>query len=101
MSAELASRSWKARSASRERGDNHETISHLLCDQILDLDAVARFDDLGDPLPVAVQVIALVAEDADRSGFLDQRRQFVEFFLGLRCLQMRRIDSVQRVELAA
>jgi PhzF family phenazine biosynthesis protein len=69
--------------------------------QIFDLHPVAVFDDLGDPLPMAVQMIALVAEDTDRSGFLHQRRQFVEFFFGLRRLQMLRIDLVQRLELAA
>ena len=41
---------------------------------------------------MAMLVIALVAENADRPGFLDQRRQLVEFFLGLRRLQVRRID---------
>ena len=75
--------------------------SHLRRDQILDLDAVAVFDDLGDPLPVALQVIALVAENTDRPGFFDQRRQLVEFFPRLRCLQMRRVDLVQGVEFAA
>src|SRR5882762_10837273 len=74
---------------------------HLRRDQILHLHAVAVFDDLGDPLPVAVQVIALVTENADRPGCLDQRRQLVEFFLCLRRLQVLRIDLVQRIELAA
>jgi len=63
-------------------------------DQIFDPDAVARLDDLGDPLPMAMLVIALVAENADRPGFLDQRRQLVELFPGLRRLQVRRIDFV-------
>ena len=40
-------------------------------------------------------VIALVAEDADRAGFLHQRRQLVEFLFCLRRLQMRGIDLVQ------
>src|SRR6266481_603717 len=48
--------------------------SHLRRDQIFHLHVVARFDDLGDPLPMAMLVIALVAENADRPGFLDQRR---------------------------
>ena len=69
-------------------------------DQIFHLHAVARFDDLGNPTPVAVQVVALVAEDADRAVLLDQRRQLVEFFFRLRCLQMLRIDLVKRVELS-
>ena len=39
-------------------------------------------------LPVAVGVVALVAEQADRAGFLHQRRQFVELFPGLRRFQV-------------
>ena len=49
------------------------TASHLRRDQIFDLHAIARLDDLGDPLPMATLVIALVAENANRSGFPDQR----------------------------
>src|SRR3979490_154578 len=70
-------------------------------DQIFPLPPVAILDDLRDPLPVAMLVIALVAEDADRPGFPDQRRQLIEFFPGLRCLEVFRIDLVQRIELAA
>ena len=54
---------------------------HLLRRQILHLHAIAVFDDLGDPLPVALLMVALVAENADRTGLLHQRREFVEFFL--------------------
>jgi hypothetical protein len=75
--------------------------SRLRRDQILDFHAVAVFDDLRDPLPVALAVIALVAEDANRPGLLDQRRQFVEFFPRPRRLQVLRIDLVECVELAA
>jgi len=46
-------------------------------------------------------VIALVAENADRAGFCHQRRQFVEFFPGLRRLQMFGVNLVQHVEPAA
>src|SRR5438132_14006729 len=68
---------------------------------MLSPDAVAALDDLGDPLPVATAVIALVAENADRAGLVDQCRQLVELLFGLRGLQMRRIDFVQQIELAA
>jgi hypothetical protein len=68
--------------------------SHLLRRQILDPDAVALLDDLGDPVPVALAVIALVAEDADRAGLLDQRGEFVEFFPCLRRLQVLGVDLV-------
>ena len=62
--------------------------------QILNSNAVAILDDLRDPSPMAVQVIALVTEDADRSRFPDQRGQLVEFFPGLHRLQMRRVDAM-------
>src|SRR5207249_526368 len=74
---------------------------HLRCGQVLHAHPVAILDDLRDPLPVAMSVVALVAEDADRSRFLHQRRQLVEFFLCLRRLQVLRIDPVQRIERAA
>jgi hypothetical protein len=35
-----------------------------------------------------MRMIALVAENADRAGLLHQRREFVEFFAGLRRLQV-------------
>ena len=73
-------------------------VLHLLRNQILDPHPVAVFDDLGDPLPVALPVVALVAEDADRAGFLDERRQLAEFFFRLRCLQMPGIDLVKRIK---
>ena len=41
--------------------------SDLPCRQILDLDAVTILDDFGDPSPVTMLVIALVAENADRA----------------------------------
>ena len=41
--------------------------------QILHPHPVAVLDDLRDPLPVAVGVVALVAEQADRAGFFHQR----------------------------
>src|SRR5882724_2625531 len=75
--------------------------SNLLRRQIFYLHAVAVLDDLGDPLPVAVAVVALVAENADRAGLVHQRRQLVEFLPGLRGFQMRRIDFVQQIEFAA
>src|SRR5438477_12468348 len=69
------------------------TVSlHLPRRQILDPHAVAIPDDLGDPLPVAVGVLALVAEIAYRSRFFHQLRQLVELLFGLRGLQMPRID---------
>ena len=55
------------RDAPGHNGEDGETVSHLRRDQILDLHPVALFDDLRDPLPVAMGVIALVAEDADRA----------------------------------
>src|SRR3954466_13878094 len=77
------------------------TALHLRRDQILHLHAVALFDDLRDPLPVAMGMVALIAENAHRTRLLHQRRQLVELLLGLRRLQMRRIDLVQQTELAA
>src|SRR6478672_6454377 len=50
---------------------------------------------------MAFAVISLVTEDADRAGFLHKRGEFVEFFPGLRLLQVRGIDPVQGVEFAA
>ena len=61
---------------------------HLPPRQILHLHPVALLDDLGDPLPVAMGVVALVAEEAHRAGFLHQRGELVEFFPGLRRLQV-------------
>src|SRR3979411_612737 len=75
--------------------------SNLGRNQILDSDAVAIPDDLGDPLPVAMAVVALVAENADRAGFFHQRRQLVELLPGLCGLQMRRINFVQQYKFAA
>jgi hypothetical protein len=49
------------------RSSESEKASHLRRDQILDFHAVAVFDDLGDPLPVALRMVALVAENADRA----------------------------------
>ena len=77
------------------------TVLNLRRDQILHLHAVAVLDDLGDPLPVAMGMVALIAEDAHRTRLVHQRRQLVEFLLRLRRLQMRRIDLVQQTELAA
>src|SRR3954463_15739390 len=77
------------------------TALNLRRDQILHLHAVALFDDLRDPLPVAMGMVALITENAHRTRFLHQRRQFVELLLRLRRLQMRRIDLVQQTELAA
>src|SRR5580698_5399743 len=62
---------------------NNGFILDLRRGQVFDFDAVAVFDDLGDPAPVAMLMIALIAENADRAGFLHQRRQLVEFFPGL------------------
>ena len=42
-------------------------------DQILDLHTVALLDDLGNPAPVAVLVVAFIAEQAHRAGLLYQR----------------------------
>src|ERR1700722_8528364 len=67
-------------------------VSHLRCGQIFDLDAVAVLDAPGHPPPVTMLMIALVAEDADRAGLLDQRRQLVEFLPSLRRFEMLRID---------
>src|SRR4029453_8049904 len=69
--------------------------------QILHLHAVARLDDLRDPLPVAMGMVALITENAHRTRLLYQRRKLVELLLRLRRLQMRRIDLVQQAELAA
>jgi hypothetical protein len=46
--------------------EGEEGRLQLRRDQVLDPDAVALPDDLRDPLPMAMQMIALVAEDADR-----------------------------------
>src|ERR1700744_3579395 len=67
-------------------------ILDLRRSQIFDADAVAVFDDLGDPPPMAVEMIAFVAEDADRSGLLDQLGQLVEFFPGLGRFQVLGVD---------
>ena len=67
----------------RERGE-----LHLPPRQILHLHPVALLDDLGDPLPVTLRMVALVAEDAHGAGFLHQRGELVEFFPGLRRLEM-------------
>jgi len=80
---------------------NEATPSQLRRDQIFDSDPVSAFDDLRDPLPMTMLMVALVAEDADRAGLPDQRRQLVELLFGLRRLQMLRIDLVQQFELAA
>src|SRR5437764_8805461 len=131
MSVAVACRSWRVRSGLMARGNcfvarmersvirgrsirlRHRSrialrsiratgyVLHLRCDQILHLHAVAVFDDLRDPLPVAMSVIALITENADRTGLVHQRRQLVELLLRLRRLQVRRIDLVQQVELAA
>src|SRR5687767_9670783 len=77
------------------------TALHLRRDQILHLHAVAFFDDLGDPLPVAMRVVALITENAHRTRLVHQRRKLVELLLRLRRLQMRRIDLVQQAEFAA
>ena len=48
-------------------GDKREPEnSRLPAKQIFHLHAVAPLDDLGNPLPMAMPVIALVAENADR-----------------------------------
>ena len=60
--------------------------------RVLHLHAVALLDHLGDPPPVAMVVVALVAEKADARPDLHQRREFVELFPGLRRLQVLRID---------
>jgi hypothetical protein len=52
-------------------------------------------------LPVALAVVALVAKNANRSGFLDQGREFVQFFPDLWRLQVFCIDLLQTVELPA
>ena len=51
--------------------------------------------------PVAMAVVALVAEQAHRPRFLHQCRQLVEFFTGLRRLQVFCIDLLQDVVLSA
>ena len=52
-------------------------------------------------LPVALRVIAFVAEDADRPGLPHQRRQLVEFLSCLRRLQVFGVDPVQHLEFPA
>src|SRR5436309_4987432 len=131
MSAGVACRSWRERSGWMERGScfvarmersvirgrsirlPHRSrialrsiratgyVLHLRRDQILHLHAVALFDDLRDPLPVALGMVALITEDAHRPRLVHQRRQLVELLLRLRRLQMRRIDLVQQAELPA
>src|SRR5436309_3853635 len=131
MSAAVACRSWRERSGLMGRGScfvarmersvilgrsirlRHRSrialrsiratgyVLHLRRDQILHLHAVALFDDLRDPLPVALGMVALITEDAHRPRLVHQRRQLVELLLRLRRLQMRRIDLVQQAELAA
>src|SRR3954463_10990066 len=99
-----AIRGWSIRPRHRSRialRSIRATALHLRRDQILHLHAVAVLDDLRDPLPVAMGVVALIAENAHRTRLLHQRRQLVELLLGLRRLQMRRIDLVQQTEFAA
>jgi hypothetical protein len=69
--------------------------------QIFHLNSVAVFEGLGDPAAVTVLMIALIAEDADRPGLFNERREFVDFLAGLRRFQMRCVDVVQHIELAA
>jgi hypothetical protein len=71
----------------------------LLRCQIFDPDPVAMLDDFGDPAAMTMPVVALVAEDADGTGLLHQRRKLVEFFFRPRRLEMPGIDLVKRVEL--
>ena len=85
----------------RKPGRYPGLISDLWRGQILDLDAVAVFNDLGDPPPMTVEMIAFVAQDADRSGLLDQLGQLVEFFLRLSRLQVLGVDLLEHVVLAA
>src|SRR4051794_3797457 len=59
-------------------------LLHLPPLQIHHRRPIALLDDLRDPLPVALRVVAFVAEDADRAGFFNQRRELVEFFPRLR-----------------
>src|SRR5215213_10024507 len=87
--------------ASLHPGYGNDGCLYLPPRQILDPDAVALLDDLRDPLPVALRVIALVAENADRACLLDQGGEFVELLLGLRRLQVFGVDLVQQVELSA
>ena len=66
------------------------TSLHLRRDQIFYFHPVAVLDDLRDPLPVAMRMVALITENADRTGLVHQRRQLVELLLCLRRIQMRR-----------
>jgi hypothetical protein len=50
----------------------NETASLLLREEVLYPDPVTVFDDFGDPL----LVVTLVAENADRTGFLRRRSGF-------------------------
>lgn len=46
-------------------------------------------------------MVALIAENADRSGLPHKRRELVDFLAGLRRLQVRGVNLVQQVEFAA
>jgi ABC-2 type transporter len=72
-------------------------LLYLFRDQVLRLDPVAFADDFGNPLPVTMPVVALVAEKADGTGFFDQRRELVELFSRLRRFQMSGIYLVKDV----
>jgi len=48
-------------------GHDGETISHLRRYEVFHLHPIPLLDDFRDPLPVAMGVVALVAEDADRA----------------------------------
>src|SRR6185437_12973620 len=75
--------------------------SYLRSGQVLNLGAVAVFDDLGNPAAMAMLVIALITEDADGPGLAHQRRKFVHLLARLRRLQMRGVNFLQHVKLAA
>src|ERR1700759_1208459 len=75
--------------------------SNLLPFQILHLHPIPLLDDLSDPAAVAVLVVALIAEQADRAALLHQGRQLVEAFLGLWRLQVLGENLLQRRIIAA
>ena len=76
-------------------------VLELRRSQIFDFHAFSAMDDFGNELAVAILVVALEAENADRPGLHHQRGKFIHFFFGLRRLQMRAVYFCQCLHVPA
>src|SRR5579872_969220 len=74
--------------------------SNLPCGEVFDFHAVALLDDFRNPAPVTMAVVALVAEDANGSGFFYERGKLVELFSRLRGLEVFCVDFLQSLVFA-